>query len=221
MASGRRGCEDRGPDNVASGKWQHGASFRPSRGARQLSPQAASTAPTGLAMSTSVMPTVRCPACGRYRGSPVGTSPTPGSGSDSTGGPTTRSSRTARLRTAQAPGSPRSTSPGGRCTPTTQFGGLRRRGRRSHHRVYQRGTASRNSAEWIAEAPGGSRGRFNLAQVANIEFAADKAWAGSTVHLAQTWPHHAIVMWNQYEDALPSGFNSSGTAFTAYWRNEY
>ena len=78
-----------------------------------------------------------------------------------------------------------------------------------------------SSAEWIAEAPGGSRGRFNLAQFANIEFAADKAWAGSTVYLAQTWPHYAIVMWNQYEDALPSGFNSSGTAFTAYWRNEY
>ena len=68
---------------------------------------------------------------------------------------------------------------------------------------------------------GGSRGRFNLAQFANIEFAADKAWAGCTVHLAQTWPHYAIAMWNQYEDALPSGFNSSGTAFTAYWRNEY
>ena len=89
------------------------------------------------------------------------------------------------------------------------------------HVLAQRGTASRNSAEWIAEAPGGSRGRFNLAQFANIEFAADKAWAGSTVYLAQTWPHYAIVMWNQYEDALPSGFNSSGTAFTAYWRNEY
>jgi len=81
--------------------------------------------------------------------------------------------------------------------------------------------STRSSAEWIAEAPSGSSGQYNLAKFANVEFAYDNAWSGTTLHYAKNWPHYAIVMWPYHETANPSNFNSAGNAFTVYWRNQY
>jgi hypothetical protein len=85
-------------------------------------------------------------------------------------------------------------------------------------------TCSRNSAEWIAEAPSSSTARFNLAPFAPITFYNDYAWSRvllrDSARYITGWSYSAIVMKQTDTDAVPSYLSSNGSAFNVYWYNE-
>jgi Peptidase A4 family len=81
------------------------------------------------------------------------------------------------------------------------------------------------SAEWIAEAPGGPRGEYPLANFKKwTASAAGVTSAGTSGHIS-TFPDDEITMVSSFSGgyalAAPGALNSTATGFSVTWKNSY
>jgi hypothetical protein len=79
------------------------------------------------------------------------------------------------------------------------------------------------SAEWIGEAPSGTRGEYPLPDFKTWTVTSAAVTSGSTAGTIKTFPDDAITMEsdNDYALAAPGALNSAATSFTDKWDNSY
>jgi len=87
-------------------------------------------------------------------------------------------------------------------------------------------TCSNASAEWIAEAPGGPRGEYPLADFTKWTTSAASVTSGSKTGVIKTFPDDKITMvegfyTGAYALATPGALNSAGNQFSVTWNNSY
>jgi Peptidase A4 family len=79
-----------------------------------------------------------------------------------------------------------------------------------------------SSAEWIGEAPGGTRGEYPLPDFGTWRAKSASVTSGSTTGSISKFSHDQITMeGNDYSLATPGSLTSGGTAFTDTWDNSY
>jgi hypothetical protein len=79
-----------------------------------------------------------------------------------------------------------------------------------------------SSAEWIGEAPGGSRGEYPLADFKTWAVSSASVTSGTKTGTIKTFPDDEITMESDtYALATPGALNSAGTGFTDTWDNSY
>jgi hypothetical protein len=81
------------------------------------------------------------------------------------------------------------------------------------------------SAEWIAEAPGGPRGEYPLADFKKWTASAASVTSGSTKGNIKSFPDDEITMVSSFSGgyalATPGALNAAGTGFPVTWDNSY
>ena len=85
-------------------------------------------------------------------------------------------------------------------------------------------TCKRSSSEWIAEAPGGTRGLFPLADFGTWTLSHATVTGTSGSGVISTFSNDQIFMIDSGDDynlATPSSLNGSGNGFTDTWGNSY
>jgi hypothetical protein len=83
-------------------------------------------------------------------------------------------------------------------------------------------TCVASSAEWIGEAPSGSRGEFPLAKFTPWSVTGASVSSGAKTGGIKSFADDEITMeGDAYPLATPGGLNSAGTTFKDYWNNSY
>lgn len=85
-------------------------------------------------------------------------------------------------------------------------------------------TCSRTSAEWIAEAPSGTRGEYPLPKFTNWRVTAASVTGSGTAGKISSFSDDETTMINgddSYNLATPGALNAAGNAFTVTWGNSY
>ncbi len=80
-----------------------------------------------------------------------------------------------------------------------------------------------SSAEWIGEAPGGTRGEYPLPDFKTWKVSSASVTSGTKTGNIKTFPDDEITMESSaaYALATPGALNSAGTAFSDTWDNSY
>jgi Peptidase A4 family len=81
------------------------------------------------------------------------------------------------------------------------------------------------SAEWIAEAPGGPRGEYPLANFKKWTASAASVTSGATKGVITSFPDDRLTMVSSFSGgyalATPGVLNTTGAGFPVTWDNSY
>jgi hypothetical protein len=80
------------------------------------------------------------------------------------------------------------------------------------------------SAEWIAESPSGARGDYPLPPFGTWSLTGASVTSGTTTGKISSFPDDEITMVDgtvSYKLVQPGALNTTGSAFTATWKNSY